>query len=87
MFNCTGPLGTLSRTRDPMLRQLLEGGHGARDSLGIGLEVDRRQPRRADRLWAMGPLTKGRFWEIVAVPGHQGAGRGVADAIAKELGR
>jgi uncharacterized NAD(P)/FAD-binding protein YdhS len=85
-FNCTGPLGTLSRTRDPMLRGLLEGGFVKPDDLGMGLDVDEGS-RAGERLWALGPLTKGRFWEIVAVPDIRGQANGVADHIARELGR
>jgi uncharacterized NAD(P)/FAD-binding protein YdhS len=85
-FNCTGPLGTISRTRDPMLRGLLEAGLVREDDLGMGLDVD-ADSRAGERLWALGPLTKGRFWEIVAVPDIKGQASDVADAIARELGR
>ena len=43
--------------------------------------------QRAERLWALGPLTKGRYWEIVAVPDIRGQAAAVADDIARELGR
>jgi uncharacterized NAD(P)/FAD-binding protein YdhS len=85
-FNCTGPLGTISRTRDPMLRGLLEAGLVREDDLGMGLDVD-ADSRAGERLWALGPLSKGRFWEIVAVPDIKGQASDVADAIARELGR
>jgi uncharacterized NAD(P)/FAD-binding protein YdhS len=86
VFNCTGPLGTLRRTRDPMLRQLLEDGSVREDALGMGLKVDAKS-RAGDGIWALGPLTKGRFWEIVAVPDIKGQAADVAGHIAKELGR
>ena len=38
MINCTGPLGTISRTRDPMLKRLLEKGLARPDQLGIALD-------------------------------------------------
>jgi len=41
----------------------------------------------AERLWAVGPLTKGRFWEIVAVPDIRGQVADVANDIAEELDR
>jgi uncharacterized NAD(P)/FAD-binding protein YdhS len=85
-FNCTGPLGTISRTRDPMLRGLLEDGLVKPDDLGMGLDVDAGS-RAGERLWALGPLSKGRFWEIVAVPDIRGQATNVADDIARELGR
>ncbi|MEO6112833.1 MAG: FAD/NAD(P)-binding protein [Sphingomicrobium sp.] len=83
-FNCTGPLGTLSRSRDPMLRQMLEEELVQVDHLGMGLEVDGAS-RAGARLWALGPLTKGRFWEIVAVPDIRHQVAAVADDIAEEL--
>lgn len=85
-FNCTGPLGEMSRTRDPLLRQLLNEGLVQADDLGMGLAVG--GPGRAgERLWAVGPLTKGTYWEIVAVPDIRGQAAEIADDIAKELGR
>ena len=42
--------------------------------------------RAGDRLWALGPLTKGAFWESVAVPDIRGQCAAVAGAIAQELG-
>src|SRR5215218_438996 len=87
-FNCTGPLHSISRTRDPLLRSLLDADAVRPDHLGIGLEVD--QDSRAiggQRLWALGPLTKGRYWEIIAVPDIREQAAAVADDIARELGQ
>ncbi len=87
VFNCTGPLGAIARTRDPLLRKLLDDGLARPDSLGIGLEVDEKsRVAGAQKLWALGPLTKGRFWEIVAVPDIRVQAAAVADDIARELG-
>ena len=36
-FNCTGPLHSIARSRDPLLRSLLDGGQVRADQLGIGL--------------------------------------------------
>jgi uncharacterized NAD(P)/FAD-binding protein YdhS len=83
-INCTGPLGAIERTGDPMLRGLLGDGQLRPDTLGIGLDVDERS-RAGDKLWALGPLTKGRYWEIVAVPDIREQAAQVADDIAKEL--
>lgn len=87
-FNSTGPLHALARTKDAMLRQMLDDGLIRPDVLGVGLEVDERSRiTGVDRAWAMGPLTKGRYWEIVAVPDISGQAAVVADDIAMELGR
>ena len=69
-----------------MLRGLLDDGLVKPDDIGMGLDVD-ADSRAGERLWALGPLTKGRFWEIVAVPDIRGQASGVADDIARELGR
>ncbi|QIL02297.1 NAD(P)-binding protein [Sphingomonas sinipercae] len=88
VFNCTGPLGRIEQTRDPLLRQLLDDGLARPDPLGIGIAVDERSAvAGAAHLWALGPLTKGRFWEIIAVPDIRNQAAQVADDIARELGR
>jgi uncharacterized NAD(P)/FAD-binding protein YdhS len=85
-FNCTGPLHAVARTRDPLLRSLLDAGHVRPDHLGIGLEVDERsRAAGGEHIWALGPLTKGRYWEIIAVPDIREQAAAVADDIAREL--
>jgi uncharacterized NAD(P)/FAD-binding protein YdhS len=84
-FNCTGPLHSIARTQDPLLRSLLDGGQVHADQLGIGLEVDDRS-RAGEHLWALGPLTKGRYWEIIAVPDIREQAAAVANDIELELG-
>jgi uncharacterized NAD(P)/FAD-binding protein YdhS len=85
-FNCTGPLHSVARTKDPLLRSLLDAGAVHPDHLGIGLDVDERsRAAGAERLWALGPLTKGRYWEIIAVPDIREQAAAVADDIAREL--
>ena len=85
-FNCTGPLGSIERTRDPLLKGLLDGGRIRPDHLGMGIEVDERsRAAGTTRLWALGPLTKGRYWEIVAVPDIRGQADQVADDIVAML--
>ena len=44
-----------------------------------------REAAAGDRIWALGPLTKGRYWEIVAVPDIRGQAAQVAEDIAREL--
>lgn len=84
LFNCTGPLHDIGRTRDPLLRQVLDDGIALSDGLGIGLDVD-ESSRAGDRLWALGALTKGRYWEIIAVPDIRDQAAAVAADIATEL--
>ena len=74
IVNCTGPQGDLARSTEPLLRALIEQGHARADANRLGLDVD-SQSRLvgADgephpRLFGLGPMTRGAFWEIVAVP-------------------
>ena len=83
-FNCTGPLHSMERTRDPLLRSLLNAGEVRPDHLGIGLEVD-EHCRAGRNLWALGPLTKARYWEIIAVPDIREQAAAVAEDIQREL--
>lgn len=85
-FNCTGPLGAMARTRNPVLRQMLGDGLVTIDRLGMGLEVD-ESDRAGEGVWALGPLTKGKYWEIIAVPDIRGQAERVADDVAAELGK
>ena len=83
-FNCTGPLHSISHTKDPLLRSLLDAGEVTADHLGIGLDVSGTSSA-GQHLWAMGPLTKGRYWEIIAVPDIREQAASVADDIEREL--
>ena len=86
VFNCTGPLHSIGRTRDPLLRTLLDHGGARPDCLGIGIEVDQHsRVAGGEYLWALGPLTKGRYWEIIAVPDIREQAAVVAEDISREL--
>ena len=84
VVNCTGPLGAMARTANPIVKQMLADGLVRVDGLGIGLAVD-GQDRAGARVWAMGPMTKGAYWEIIAVPDIRGQAERVAADIATEL--
>jgi len=74
MINCTGPQGDLLRAEEPLLRNLVAHGTLRPDALRIGIDVDAQSRTIAadgtsnDWLYALGPMTRGAFWEIVAVP-------------------
>ncbi|PZQ58453.1 MAG: FAD-dependent oxidoreductase [Sphingomonas taxi] len=74
IVNCTGPQGDLLRSREPLLRDLLAQGAIRPDALRIGLDIDAQSRVVAadggvdDRLYAIGPMTRGGLWEVVAVP-------------------
>ena len=84
--NCTGPLGSIVASGDPLITSLFTQGLARPDALCLGIEVDARSRiAGASRAWAVGPMTKGKFWEITAVPDIRGQVAQVAEDIAKEL--
>lgn len=74
IVNCTGPLGDLTRTTEPLLQKLAARGLIRADAARLGIDVDNQgQTIPASgvpnaNLYALGPMTRGAFWEIVAVP-------------------
>ena len=74
IINCTGPHGDLLRTREPLLHLLLASGRVRPDRHRLGIDVNMlgetigADGRANPRLLAIGPITRGAFWEIVAVP-------------------
>jgi uncharacterized NAD(P)/FAD-binding protein YdhS len=83
IVNCTGPAGDIRRTPDPFISELLRNGTAAADPLSLGLEVDECcRLSGSERIYAVGPLTKGMFWEMVAVPDIRGQVQKVAASIA-----
>lgn len=71
---CTGPGGDPSRSRDPLLQTLLAKGLARPCPMNLGLDVDAHWTLRdaggqaALPIHAMGALSKGLNWEMVAVP-------------------
>jgi uncharacterized NAD(P)/FAD-binding protein YdhS len=85
-FNCTGPLHAIACTRNPLLRSLMDAGHVRPDGLGIAVQVDERSRAAVgEHIWALGPLTRGCYWEIIAVPDIREQAAAVADDIAREI--
>ncbi|MGZ8312061.1 MAG: DUF6356 family protein [Allosphingosinicella sp.] len=74
IVNCSGPNIGLAETSDRLLRKLLDKGMVRPDRLGLGMEVDEHcrtvgaDGAPVETMFALGPLTRGRFWEITAVP-------------------
>jgi uncharacterized NAD(P)/FAD-binding protein YdhS len=74
LINCSGPVADYRRIGDPLVRSLLDCGHARPDPLGLGLDVTSSAAvvggdgQVVDGLYALGPVTRGRFWEITAVP-------------------
>ena len=74
VINCAGPDADYSRIRDPLVRTLLGKGLVRPDPLCLGLDVTGNcalldwDGAISRRLFAVGPVTKGTFWEMTAVP-------------------
>jgi uncharacterized NAD(P)/FAD-binding protein YdhS len=74
IVNCSGPGCDFDRVTDPLMRYLLDNGLARPDPLRLGLDVTvsgavkNGEGAISGRLFAVGPLTKGMFWEIIAVP-------------------
>jgi uncharacterized NAD(P)/FAD-binding protein YdhS len=74
VVNCSGPSSDYARIEQPFLRALLARGEIMPDALSLGLAVDptlrllKSDGQPQPRLYGMGPLTRGRFWECTAVP-------------------
>jgi uncharacterized NAD(P)/FAD-binding protein YdhS len=84
--NATGPSAVIDSNEDGLLTSLFAAGLARADRLGIGLEIDERsRVACAPYAWALGPMTKGRYWEITAVPDIRGQVAAVASDIAMEL--
>lgn len=74
VINCTGPAGNLEKTQSPLLADLLERGLARPDACHLGLDVDPdchvigADGIANQNLLAIGPMSRGAFWEITAVP-------------------
>jgi uncharacterized NAD(P)/FAD-binding protein YdhS len=74
VVNCSGPGADYLRVADPLVRSLLAEGVGRPDPSRLGLDVSEncalrsRGGAESRQLFAVGPVTKGAFWEMTAVP-------------------
>lgn len=74
VVNCTGPQGDLRRTTEALLMRLVERGTIRPDEEHLGIDVDSGCRTIAagglanDTVFALGPMTRGAFWESIAVP-------------------
>lgn len=77
----------------PFLKEMLRQGLIKEDSLGLGIQVDEtsrvigRKGSPDPRIYAVGALTAGQFWEITAVPDIRSQAAGVATDIASIIHR
>jgi uncharacterized NAD(P)/FAD-binding protein YdhS len=88
LVNCAGPALDFRHVREPLIHDLLARGLVRPEPLGLGLETTRdlqlvgRNGRPNGSLFALGPLTRGTFWETTAVPEIREQGRTLARRLA-----
>jgi uncharacterized NAD(P)/FAD-binding protein YdhS len=74
VYDCSGVIADPTRTSNPAIRSLLKSGAARPDPLRIGLDVSQEGALigengvASERVYAIGPLTRGTFFEIEAVP-------------------
>lgn len=74
LINCAGPESNFALIKDPLVRALLDRGLIRPDPLGLGIEttleseVIAADGTRLENLLALGPIARGNFWEMTAVP-------------------
>lgn len=74
IIDCTGIVRDPGACTNPAVRSLLDQGLARIDPLRIGIDVTpdcaivNRDGSPSRRLYAVGPLTRAAFWEIIAVP-------------------
>src|SRR5262249_30293519 len=89
--NCTGPGGDPTRSKMPLISELLASGLARPDRLRLGLDVDGlgrligRNDVAAERLFALGPPTRGVFWEATAVPDIRQQAESIAMSVLQSL--
>ncbi|HEY6916883.1 MAG TPA: FAD-dependent oxidoreductase, partial [Allosphingosinicella sp.] len=89
IVNCTGPQSDIARADNPLIRALYEEGRIRPDTARIGIDVDAEcrafdaRGQASPTLFVIGPMTKSRWWEIVAVPDLRVQVRGVAERLGE----
>jgi uncharacterized NAD(P)/FAD-binding protein YdhS len=74
VYDCTGITADLTGGTNPVVRALIDRGLARPDPLHIGLDVTegcaiiKADGQPSERLYAIGPLTRGAFFEIEAIP-------------------
>jgi uncharacterized NAD(P)/FAD-binding protein YdhS len=91
IVECTGINPIPHNTANPVLRSLFDSGCARIDSLGIGLDATNdcalinNSGEASTRIFAIGPLTRAAFWEIVAVPDIRAQCHRLTERICAEL--
>ncbi|WP_343345845.1 FAD/NAD(P)-binding protein [Sphingomicrobium sp. XHP0239] len=87
VINATGPNASICHLDNPLVRQLVIDGIAPIDDLGIGIAVTKNLAVVGQQgLWALGPPTRGTFWESTAVPDIRVQAERLADTLARARG-
>jgi len=93
VYDCGGVSVDVEHSSNPVVQGLIGHGHARPDRLHIGLDVTRdcqvvdRTGRPSSRLFAIGPLTRGTFFEIEAIPDIRVQCAGLADRLLDTASR
>lgn len=91
IVNCTSPGEGCAPGGSTLLRTLAESGSISADPLGLGIRVAADGTvldaggTPSPRLLAIGPPTKGRFWEVTSVPEIRQYARDLAETVAERI--
>ena len=91
IVQCTGVYSDPRETTNVVLKGMLRAGLARADPLGIGLDVSAecavlgRDGQASEVLFAVGPLTRAAFWEIMAVPDIRVQCAGLASHLRARL--
>jgi uncharacterized NAD(P)/FAD-binding protein YdhS len=91
IIDCSGPQYDFARIDSALVRGLLANGTVRADPLGLGLAVTRdgavidRWDVASRRIYALGPVTRGTFWEITSVPDIREQCWALAALLARRL--
>lgn len=90
IYDCAGVIADPERSSNPLTQSLLAGGTARADRLRIGLDVFTdgalisRHGIRNERIFAVGPLTRGTFLEIEAIPDIRVQCQRLASALLRQ---
>ena len=91
ILECTGLPDDPRYSANPAIASLYAGGHIRSGPLGIGLDLDDRcavidaQGLASERLFAIGPLTRGVLWETIALPDIRNQCASLAALLANRM--
>lgn len=92
IIDCTGILRRPEADGTGLIGSLLSAGTAREDALKLGLDIApdcaivARNGSPSRRLFAIGPVTKARFWEITAVPDIRAQAKRLAAHLAEAAG-